>query len=64
MPLIDPTTIKHRSKWADSNQFFIAISISQAIGSIDRKSGKINFFEKQSNYAETPQSIVFYEQNA
>ena len=37
----------HEKKFGQT-KIFIAISIDRVTGSIDRKSGKINFFEKQS----------------
>ena len=42
-------------------KFLNTISISRVIGSIDWKSGKHNFWKTEQFYAETPQSIVFYE---
>ena len=45
-------------------KFLITISIDWATGSIDRKSGKVNFWKTEQVNAETPQSIVFHEWNA
>ena len=45
-------------------KFLIAISFGQATSSIDRKSRKIKFLKNKYFNAETPQSTIFYEQNA
>ena len=41
-----------------------SISIGREIGSIDQKSGKVNFWKTEQVNAKTPQSIVFDECNA
>ena len=41
-------------------KIFIAISIDRAIGSIDRKSGKISFLKNRDFNAENPQSTLYY----
>ena len=42
-------------------KIFIAISIGRATGSIDRKSGKVNFWKTKQVNAETPQNTLYYE---
>ena len=36
-----------------------SVSIGRETGSIDQKSGKVNFWKTEQVNAETPQSIVF-----
>ena len=40
---------------------FIAISIGQETASIDRKSGKVEFWKTEQVNVETSQSTLFYE---
>ena len=37
-----------------------SISIGREIGSIDQKSGKVNFWKTEQFNAETPQSTIFH----
>ena len=58
-------SIQHQSGTNQARQIviksFIAFSINQATGSIDRKFGKLRFLKNIVFYAETPQSTLFYE---
>ena len=42
-------------------KILLTISIDRATSSINRKSRKIKFLKNKAIYAETPQSMVFYE---
>ena len=62
MPLIDPIAIDHRSKHTEPNQIFNR-NFDRSRNRFDRSKfwKKPIFWKTKQFYAETPQSIVFYE---